>query len=260
MSKIAQVFKNKQKCFIPFVTAGDPDLAVTKELILAMVAAGADIIEIGIPFSDPVAEGEVIQRANVRALSAGTTTDKIFTMLAEVRLVTQVPLVFLTYVNPIFMYGVEKFMQKCQQIGIDGIIVPDLPYEEKTELLDYCRAYGVDLISLIAPTSADRIQMIAKEAMGYIYVVSSLGVTGVRSNITTDIGAIVATIRDVTVTPVAVGFGIATPEQAEQMAVLSDGAIVGSAIVKIVEQYGKDAAGPVTEYIEKMVAAVGRAK
>lgn len=260
MSKIAQAFKNKKKCFIPFVTAGDPDLAVTKELILAMAAAGADIIEIGIPFSDPVAEGEVIQRANVRALGAGTTTDKIFAMLAEVRLVTQVPLVFLTYVNPIFMYGAEKFMQKCQQTGVDGVIVPDLPYEEKTELLDCCRAYGIDLISLIAPTSADRIQMIAKEAMGYIYVVSSLGVTGVRSNITTDIGAIVATIRDVTDIPVAVGFGIATPEQAEQMAGLSDGAIVGSAIVKIVEQCGKAAAGPVTEYVEKMIVAVRSAK
>ena len=260
MSKIAQAFKNKKKCFIPFVTAGDPDLAVTKELILAMAAAGADIIEIGIPFSDPVAEGEVIQRANVRALGAGTTTDKIFAMLAEVRLVTQVPLVFLSYVNPIFMYGAEKFMQKCQQTGVDGVIVPDLPYEEKTELLDCCWAYGIDLISLIAPTSADRIQMIAKEAMGYIYVVSSLGVTGVRSNITTDIGAIVATIRDVTDIPVAVGFGIATPEQAEQMAGLSDGAIVGSAIVKIVEQYGKAVAGPVTEYVEKMIVAVRSAK
>ena len=180
-------------------------------------------------------------------------------MLAEVRNVTQVPLVFLTYVNPIFIYGTERFMEKCRQLEIDGVIVPDLPYEEKNELLSNCRKYDVDLISLIAPTSDDRIQMIAREAMGYIYVVSSLGVTGIRSNITTDIGAIVKRIRDVTDTPVAVGFGIATPEQAEKMAGLSDGAIVGSAIVKIVEQYGKDAAGPVKKYVEEMVAAVRKA-
>ena len=242
MSKIRQAFKNKKKCFIPFITGGDPNLEVSKELILAMAAAGADIIEIGIPFSDPVAEGEVIQRANVRALNAGTTTDKLFDMLAEVRNVTQVPLVFLTYVNPIFIYGTERFMEKCRQLEIDGVIVPDLPYEEKNELL-----------------SNDRIQMIAREAMGYIYVVSSLGVTGIRSNITTDIGAIAKRIREVTDTPVAVGFGIATLEQAEKMAGLSDGAIVGSAIVKIVEQYGKDAAGPVKKYVEEMVAAVRKA-
>ena len=249
MSKIRQAFKNKKKCFIPFITGGDPNLEVSKELILAMAAAGADIIEIGIPFSDPVAEGEVIQRANVRALNAGTSTDKLFDMLAEVRNVTQVPLVFLTYVNPIFIYGTERFMEKCRQLEIDGVIVPDLPYEEN----------DVDLISLIAPTSDDRIQMIAREGMGYIYVVSSLGVTGIRSNITTDIGAIVKRIREVTDNPVAVGFGIATPEQAEKMAGLSDGAIVGSAIVKIVEQYGKDAAGPVKKYVEEMVAAVRKA-
>ena len=257
MSKIRQAFKNKKKCFIPFITGGDPNLEVSKELILAMAAAGADIIEIGIPFSDPVAEGEVIQRANVRALNAGTTTDKLFDMLAEVRNVTQVPLVFLTYVNPIFIYGTERFMEKCRQLEIDGVIVPDLPYEEKNELLSNCRKYDVDLISLIAPTSDDRIQMIAREAMGYIYVVSSLGVTGIRSNITTDIGAIVKRIREVTDTPVAVGFGIATLEQAEKMAGLSDGAIVGSAIVKIVEQYGKDAAG--TAYERKLTSADGNA-
>lgn len=258
MSKIRQAFKNKKKCFIPFITGGDPNLEVSKELILAMAAAGADIIEIGIPFSDPVAEGEVIQRANVRALNAGTTTDKLFDMLAEVRNVTQVPLVFLTYVNPIFIYGTERFMEKAvswKLMALSYLIC----LMKKKELLSNCRKYDVDLISLIAPTSDDRIQMIAREAMGYIYVVSSLGVTGIRSNITTDIGAIVKRIREVTDTPVAVGFGIATLEQAEKMAGLSDGAIVGSAIVKIVEQYGKDAAGPVKKYVEEMVAAVRKA-
>ena len=199
MSKIRQAFKNKKKCFIPFITGGDPNLEVSKELILAMAAAGADIIEIGIPFSDPVAEGEVIQRGNVRALNAGTTTDKLFDMLAEVRNVTQVPLVFLTYVNPIFIYGTERFMEKnavsWKLMALSYLICL---MKKKNELLSNCRKYDVDLISLIAPTSDDRIQMIAREAMGYIYVVSSLGVTGIRSNITTDIGAIVKRIREVT--------------------------------------------------------------
>lgn len=260
MSRIAQTFANKKKCFIPFITAGDPNLELTKKMILAMAEKGADIIEIGIPFSDPVAEGDVIQRANIRALTTGTTTDKIFDMLSEVRQKTEVPLVFLTYVNPIFTYGVEKFMRKCQGNGIDGVIVPDLPYEEKGELLACCKEYGVDLISLIAPTSADRIQMIAKDAMGYIYLVSSLGVTGVRSNITTDIESIVKSIRETTNVPVAVGFGIATAEQAEKMARLSDGAIVGSAIVKIVEQYGLEAVEPVASYVETMVQAVAKSR
>lgn len=258
MSKIAKAFENK-KAFIPFVTAGDPTLDVTEQLLYEMQKAGADLIEIGIPFSDPTAEGPVIQEANERALAEGCTTDKIFDMLKRAKEKITVPMVFLTYVNPIFIYGTERFMEKCRQLEIDGVIVPDLPYEEKNELLSNCRKYDVDLISLIAPTSDDRIQMIAREAMGYIYVVSSLGVTGIRSNITTDIGAIVKRIREVTDTPVAVGFGIATPEQAEKMAGLSDGAIVGSAIVKIVEQYGKDAAGPVKKYVEEMVAAVRKA-
>ena len=258
MSKIAKAFENK-KAFIPFVTAGDPTLDVTEQLLYEMQKAGADLIEIGIPFSDPTAEGPVIQEANERALAEGCTTDKIFDMLKRAKEKITVPMVFLTYVNPIFIYGTERFMEKCRQLEIDGVIVPDLPYEEKNELLSNCRKYDVDLISLIAPTSDDRIQMIAREAMGYIYVVSSLGVTGIRSNITTDIGAIVKRIREVTDTPVAVGFGIATLEQAEKMAGLSDGAIVGSAIVKIVEQYGKDAAGPVKKYVEEMVAAVRKA-
>lgn len=258
MSKIAKAFENK-KAFIPFVTAGDPTLDVTEQLLYEMQKAGADLIEIGIPFSDPTAEGPVIQEANERALAEGCTTDKIFDMLKRAKEKITVPMVFLTYVNPIFIYGTERFMEKCRQLEIDGVIVPDLPYEEKNELLSNCRKYDVDLISLIAPTSDDRIQMIAREAMGYIYVVSSLGVTGIRSNITTDIGAIVKRIREVTDTPVAVGFGIATLEQAEKMAGLSDGAIVGSAIVKIVEQYGKAAAGPVKKYVEEMVAAVRKA-
>lgn len=256
MSKIAAAFKKHNKCFIPFVTAGDPNLDVTAELILAMANAGADIVELGIPFSDPVAEGEVIQQANIRALSAGTTTDKIFAMLKEVRQKTDVPLVFLTYINPIFIYGTEKFLAACQSVGLDGIIVPDVPYEEKAPLAELCHKYGVDLIPLIAPTSDERIKMIAREAEGYVYIVSSLGVTGVRQNITTNIAAIVQKVREATNVPAAVGFGIATPQQAEDMAKVSDGAIVGSAVVKVVGKYGIDCVQPVTDYVKEMAAAV----
>lgn len=256
MTRIEQAFLKQSKAFIGFITAGDPDLESTKELILAMEKAGADIIEVGIPFSDPVAEGEVIQRANQRALEAGCTTDKIFAMLADVRKISQVPLVFLTYVNPIYIYGGQKFFAKCKAIGIDGVIVPDVPFEEKANLQKYCSEYQVDLISLIAPTSKARIQSIAKEAKGYIYVVSSLGVTGVRQTITTDVQTIVKEIRKCTATPVAVGFGISTCVQAKTMAAVSDGAIVGSAIIKLVEQYGKDAVSPVTAYVKAMAEAV----
>lgn len=256
MSKIAAAFKKQRKCFIPFITAGDPCLELTKQLIVAMANAGADIIELGIPFSDPVAEGEVIQAANVRALAAGTTTDKIFAMLAEVRKETDVPLVFLTYVNPIFTYGTEKFMATCQSSGVDGVIVPDVPFEEKAELAGLCAEYGVDLIPLVAPTSDERIKMIAKDAQGYVYIVSSLGVTGVRQNITTDIAAITAKIREVTDVPAAVGFGIATPQQAAQMAAVSDGAITGSAVVQIVGEHGQNYIQPVTDYVKQMAKAV----
>jgi tryptophan synthase alpha chain len=260
MSKIAAAFQKHPKAFVPFITSGDPDLETTKKLILALDKAGATVVELGIPFSDPVAEGEVIQQANLRALKKGCTTDKIFDMIKEVRKETQVPLVFLTYINPIFTYGTDKFYAKCAEVGVDGTIIPDIPFEEKGEVLDSCKKYGVDLISLIAPTSADRIQMIAKEAMGYIYLVSSLGVTGVRTTITTDLGAIVQEIRKVSKKPVAVGFGIATPEQAKQMATISDGAIVGSAIVKIIGQYGRESVQPVTDYVTKMVKAVESVK
>ena len=256
MSKIAAAFKKQRKCFIPFITAGDPCLELTKQLIVAMANAGADIIELGIPFSDPVAEGEVIQAANVRALAAGTTTDKIFAMLAEVRKETDVPLVFLTYVNPIFTYGTEKFMATCQSSGVDGVIVPDVPFEEKAELAGLCAEYGVDLIPLVAPTSDERIKMIPKDAQGYVYIVSSLGVTGVRQNITTDIAAITAKIREVTDVPAAVGFGIATPQQAAQMAAVSDGAITGSAVVQIVGEHGQNCIQPVTDYVKQMAKAV----
>jgi tryptophan synthase alpha chain len=254
-NKISQIFVD-QKAFIAFLTAGDPSLDKTEEFILAMDAAGADLIEIGIPFSDPIAEGPVIEAANERALSVGTTTDAIFDMVARVRVKTAIPLVFLTYMNPVFVYGVERFFATCQKNGINGIIIPDLPFEEKGEILSVAHAHDVDVITLIAPTSQDRIQMLAKEATGFIYLVSSLGVTGVRSEIKTDLAAIVSDIRAVTQTPVAVGFGIATPEQATTISQLADGVIVGSAIVRIIAAHGAASTGPLSDYVREMKTAL----
>lgn len=258
MSKISNAFED-HKAFIPFLAAGDPGAQDTVQLILEMERAGADIVEIGIPFSDPIAEGVVIQEANIRALSAGITTDGVFEIVRQVREKSQIPLVFLTYLNPVFHYGYERFFSKCEELGVDGIIVPDMPYEEKGEMVNVCKSHGVDLISLIAPTSEERIQMIAREASGYIYIVSSMGVTGVRSEIKTDIAKIVKTVRQVTDVPCAIGFGISIPEQAEKMAKQSDGAIVGSAIVRIIAEYGRNATEPVYQYVKSMKEAVKRA-
>lgn len=257
MSNIYKAFEHK-KAFIPFITGGDPDLETTKELLIAMEAAGADLIEIGIPFSDPIAEGPVIQEASQRALAAGCTTDLLFDMVKEARKTVKIPMVFMTYINPIFTYGKDRFMKRCVECGIDGLIVPDLPYEEKSELSGVCEENGIDLISLIAPTSHERIRQIAAEAKGFVYCVSSLGVTGVRSEIKTNIKEMTDMVKQVTDVPVAVGFGISTPEQAAQMASVSDGAIVGSAIVKIVAEHGKDSAPYVTEYVKSMKAAICR--
>lgn len=255
MSNIKDAFRNG-KAFIPFITCGDPDLETTAKVVRAAAENGADLIELGIPFSDPTAEGPVIQGANIRALAGGITTDKIFDFVAELRRDVKIPLVFMTYANVVFSYDAERFMARCCETGVGGIILPDLPYEEKDEFSDIARRYGVDIISLIAPTSANRIAMIAKETTGFIYVVSSLGVTGTRSEITTNIGDIVKVIRENTDVPCAVGFGISKPEQAKKMAGLSDGAIVGSAIIKLLEQYGKDAAPYVGEYVKSMKEAV----
>ena len=255
MSNIKSAFSGG-KAFIAFITCGDPDLATTAAAVREAAANGADLIELGIPFSDPTAEGPVIQGANIRALSGGVKTKDVFDLVRELRKDITVPMVFMTYANVVFSYGAEKFISTCEETGIDGIILPDVPFEEKEDFLPICKAHGVDLISLIAPTSENRIGMIAKEADGFIYLVSSLGVTGARSEITTDLGDIVAHIRSVTDTPVAIGFGISKPEQAKAMAKISDGAIVGSAIVKIVEQYGKEAPSHVGEYVKSMKDAI----
>ena len=258
MSKIHEAFENG-KAFIAFVTGGDPDLDTTKKIIKEMEKAGADLIEIGIPFSDPIAEGPVIQEANERALANGCTTDKLFDALKDIKDEVSVPLVFLTYINPIYAYGVDKFLDRCNECGIQGLIIPDLPYEEKDEIADECKNHDVDIISLIAPTSHNRIKMIAKEATGFIYCVSSLGVTGVRNDINTDLGGMVKLVRETTDVPCAFGFGISTPEQAEYVAKYSDGAIVGSAIVKIVAKYGKDCLPYINEYVKSMKEAVMKA-
>lgn len=255
MTRIKQAFSQK-KAFIAFVTAGDPTLEMTKQLVRKMEEKGADLIELGIPFSDPIAEGPVIQEANERALANGTTTDRIFEMVKELREEVKVPMVFLTYLNPIFTYGSERFMKNCRECGIDGIIVPDLPFEEKEELKSICDKYGVEIISLIAPTSHDRIAMIAREATGFVYCVSSLGVTGVRSEIRTDLKAMVDVVHSNSDVPCAIGFGVATEEQARAVAGVSDGAIVGSAIVQLVKEYGEKAVEPVGEYVYRMKQAV----
>ena len=255
MIKISEAFKNG-KAFIPFITGGDPDLDTTAALILSMQDAGAALIEIGVPFSDPIAEGPVIQEADERALSGGCTTDRLFDMVKSLQGKVRVPLVFMTYVNPIFAYGQGRFFERCVDAGICGVIVPDLPFEEKGEILEDCRRYGIELVSMIAPTSKERIHTIAKEAEGFLYCVSSLGVTGVRKEITTDISAMIAEVRKVSDIPCCVGFGIQSPEQARDMAAKSDGAIVGSAIVRIVAEHGKDSEPFVYEYVKQMADAV----
>lgn len=255
MSKIKNAFKDK-KAFIPFITAGDPNLDKTEEYILKMVEAGADLVEIGIPFSDPIAEGAVIQAANIRALSVGTTTDRIFDMVKKVRKKTDVPLAFMTYLNPVFKYGYDKFCKKCQEIGVDGVIIPDMPYEEKEELEDVAKLYDVDVISLIAPTSEGRIKKIASNASGFLYIVSSMGVTGVRNEIKTDLSSVMKAVKESSDLPAAIGFGINTPEQAAEYAKMADGVIVGSAIVSIIAEYGENAGQYIYDYVKSMKDAI----
>ena len=254
---IAQAFT--KKAFIPFITAGDQGIRTTEKYIRTMAKAGAGLIEIGIPFSDPVAEGPVIQVASERALSTGVTTDDIFDMVQRLRTGAEaltIPLVFMTYLNPIYVYGVESFMKRCEEVGVQGVIVPDCPFEEKGELSHQAKAHGVSVISLIAPTSEQRIKDIAADAEGFVYCVSSLGVTGMRSDIKTDIASIVQQIRQYTDIPIAVGFGIFTPDQAKAMANVSDGAIVGSAIVKQIGEWGPNGEERLYEYVRSMVNAV----
>ena len=255
MSKIMNAFQ-QGTAFIGFLTGGDPTIEKSEEFILEMVRGGADLIEIGIPFSDPVAEGSVIQQANVRALASGTTPDRIFDLVKGVREKTEIPLVFLTYLNPVFNYGYERFFERCQALGVDGIIIPDLPFEERSELAEIAERYSVDVISLIAPTSEERIRQIAEAAKGFLYVVSSMGVTGMRSEIKTDLKSMIGIVKTASDIPAAVGFGINTPEQAKEIGSIADGVIVGSAIVRIIEQYGEEAGPHLYDYVKRMKEAI----
>ncbi len=255
MSKIQEAFQNG-KAFISFVTCGDPTLETTKEILLAMQEGGADLIELGIPFSDPTAEGVVIQSANERALKQGVTTDKIFDMVESLQGQLHTPLVFMTYANVLFTYGIDRFAARAKQVGISGVILPDIPFEEKEEFSTICEAHDLDFISLIAPTSHARVAMIAKEAKGFVYCVSSLGVTGVRSSIATDVGAMTALVKENTDVPCALGFGISTPEQAKKMAAHADGVIVGSAIVKLCETYQEACVPHILQYVTEMKNAM----
>lgn len=258
---ISEAFENG-KAFIPFLTCGDPDLATTAALVRQFAADGAAIIELGIPFSDPTAEGPVIQEANIRSLSAGTTTDDVFALVRMLRegdedhAPVTCPLVIMTYANVVYHYGTEKFCKKASEVGVDGLILPDVPFEEKEEFADTCREYDLALISMIAPTSDERIAMIASEAEGFIYLVSSMGVTGMRSSFTVDLGSIVEKIRAVTDVPIAIGFGVSNAEQARNMANLADGAIMGSAIVRQIGKLGNKAPDVVGPFVAEMVEAV----
>lgn len=255
MTRIKKVF-SRGKAFIPFVTAGDPSITVTEQLVYSMAEAGADLIELGIPFSDPIAEGPVIQEADSRALSGGVTTDDVFEMMCRVRKTCDIPAAFMTYINPVFTYGPDKFLRKCHEARIDAIIVPDLPFEEKGELHPFCRKYGIALISMIAPTSGDRIKRIASEAEGFVYCVSSMGVTGVRQDISNYVGDMVKLVKEVKDIPCAIGFGISSPEQAAAMSAFADGVIVGSAIVKLVGQYGAGCVPYAADYVRRMKRAL----
>lgn len=255
MSSLKTAFE-KGKAFIPFITCGDPDLETTEQIIYAMERAGADLIELGIPFSDPTAEGPVIQEANIRALKNKITTDDVFVLVQRVRKTIRIPFAFMTYANVVFSYGAEKFMKNCQKSGINGLILPDIPFEEKDEFAASCREYGIEFVSLIAPTSHDRIRTIAADAEGFVYCVSSLGVTGTRTKITTDVASMVKLVKEAKDIPCAIGFGISTPEQAKEMARHADGVIVGSAIVKICAKYGKDCVPQIEQYVREMKDAI----
>jgi len=258
MNKIEAAFAEK-KALITFIMGGDPDIETTENLILAMDEAGVDIFEIGIPFSDPAADGPIIQAASVRALENGCTADDLFSMVKRLREKISTPMVFLTYANSIFAYGKERFMERCRDCGIDGVVVPDIPHEEKDELSGVCEKFGITQIALVAPTSKERVEKIASGAEGFIYCVSSLGVTGIRDETRTNITEIISKVRNVSKIPCAVGFGISTPEQARDMAAVSDGAIIGSAIVKLIGEYSYDSVEPVRQYVSRVRDAINQA-
>lgn len=248
MSQIKKAFENG-KALIAFLTAGVPSAEDTVRYVLEMEEAGADLIEMGVPFSDPIADGPVIMEADVAALKNHIHLPEVMEIVKEIRKHTKIPLVLLTYYNPVFRYPAERFFKEAREIGIDGVIIPDLPAEEQGEIRPLADENEVDIIQMVAPTSGVRIKEHLKNATGFVYVVSSMGVTGMRGNIKTDLKDIIQQVREVTDTPVAVGFGIHTAEQAHEMASLADGVITGSGVVDIINRKGKDAGPSLKEYI-----------
>lgn len=259
MSNLSAIFKN-HKAFIPFVVADDPDFDTTVANIVALTEGGADIVEVGIPFSDPIADGGVIQAADLRAFDAGVRTQTVFEIVAAARKQTDVPIVFLTYLNIVFKYGYDAFCQKCQALGVSGLVIPDMPYESRDDIVPTADKYGIDIIPLIAPTSGHRVEKIAKAASGFIYVVSSLGITGERNEFFNGLKDLVAEIKSYTDVPTAIGFGVHTPEQAKDMAEIADGVIIGSAIVDIVAQKKQAAPEAVEAFTKSIRSAVDEAQ
>lgn len=259
MSNLTKIFEN-HKAFIPFVVADDPDFDTTVANIVALANNGADIVEVGIPFSDPVADGPVIQAGDLRAFAAGVSTKTVFQIVEQARKQTDVPIVFLTYLNIVFKYGYKAFCQKCQSLNISGLVIPDLPYESKAEIMPAANQYGIDIIPLITPTSGHRIEKIAKAATGFIYVVSSMGITGERDAFFDGLKDLVAEIKKYTDMPTAIGFGVHTPEQAQEMATIADGVIVGSAIVDIVAKEKQQAPAKIAAFTKSMRTAVDRSE
>lgn len=257
-SKFSALKQQRKKALITFVTAGDPDLATTEKLVLAMEKAGADIIELGVPYSDPIAEGPVIQAANVRALKTNVRLDDLFGLIKRLRGRTQIPLLFLLYYNSVLQYGPERFFLACKEAGLDGLIIPDLPFEERGELGDLPQRFGVDVITMISPVSEERIGRIAQNATGFLYCVSSLGVTGVRKDFTTDFADFFAKIRKHSSLPTAIGFGISTPEHVQALKGFADGLIIGSAIVKRVgeSKSAEEAVERVGGYVKELKIAM----
>jgi len=256
MSRVKEALVGK-KSFIGFLTAGDPCIEKTEDFIVEIANAGAAVVEIGIPFSDPIAEGPVVQEANVRALSApgGCTTDMVFDMVAKASKRVDVPLVFVTYLSPVYKYGYVRFCAKCKETGVDAIIIPDLSYEEKGELVEEAKKYDIDIISLISTNSGDRIKMIAEDSTGYIYILPSAEHVA-EGEISSKLVETVARIRKITDTPVVIEFGANTPEQIARYSDIADGIIIETRIVKLIEKYGNDAGSHIYDYVKKMVDSI----
>lgn len=261
--RFAELRSKNQSAFVAYICAGDPSLEKTRDIVLALEKCGADVVELGLPFSDPLADGIVNQMAADRALRGGTTTAKVIAFIKELRRETQIPLVLFTYLNPVYTYGFEAFHKDAADAGADGVLILDLPPDEAAQNKELIENSGLKHIRLIAPTTPEeRIKLIAAEAEGFIYYVSREGVTGAQTTLSDSIGSMVGLIQASTKTPVCVGFGISNPEQAAKVATMADGVVVGSAIVKLIEQHGAtpEVADKVAAFVKPLVDAVREAR